>query len=538
MDLLDELYVQEENRKRGENTIRVTADERINALLVSAPASDLTTIKRLVSQLDGARSSSVVEIKYIPLSSANALETVSLIENVLSGRGIGSRRGTPQSTVLKYLREIADQERPGDEPLSEVEVTAAIRESIMLTPDVRTNTIIVSAPRESMSMIEQMIRDLDSSSVGAQTIRIFKLVNADARAMAQILTELFNLTRQGNLYVLKPRETLGGGGLEPGAVGPGAGGPAPAGGEALFGLGERELTAVPDERQQLSITVDTRTNSLLVSGTPTYLDLVSEVVEELDAQEANERSVFLFQLRNAVAADVARVVRDFVEAEQRKLVETLGSEQIGSAARLLEREVTIVDDTKTNTVLVSVSPRYEERIRGIIDELDVDPPQVLIQVLLAEVTLDNRYDFGVDMNFKAQIDATALMGGYGLASSLLTGIGAPTTGEFTPSISIASPDFNLLIRALDEQGRLNILSNPSVMTANNEPARIQVGQTIRVPSSTSFDQGSQSTAVIPEEIGIIVEVTPSINPDGFVRMTIQPQISELSDQTTQISEDF
>ena len=54
MDLLDELYVQEENRKRGENTIRVTADERINALLVSAPASDLTTITvQIVSLMTG-----------------------------------------------------------------------------------------------------------------------------------------------------------------------------------------------------------------------------------------------------------------------------------------------------------------------------------------------------------------------------------------------------------------------------------------------------------------------------------------------------
>ena len=64
---------------------------------------------------------------------------------------------------------------------------------------------------------------------------------------------------------------------------------APAGPPMLSGT---ELTAVPDERQQLSITVDTRTNSLLVSGTPTYLDLVEKVVTELDDKEANEREVF------------------------------------------------------------------------------------------------------------------------------------------------------------------------------------------------------------------------------------------------------
>ncbi len=150
-------------------------------------------------------------------------------------------------------------------------------------------------------MIEQMIRDLDASSTGSQNVRIFKLVNADAVAMAQILTDLFNLTDRGNLYVLKPREYPPGEG-EPARL------PGPDGGRMYAGLENTELTAVPDDRQQLSITVDTRTNSLLVSGTPQYLDLVGAVVEELDALEANEREVFVYQLRNAVAAEVARVL--------------------------------------------------------------------------------------------------------------------------------------------------------------------------------------------------------------------------------------
>ncbi|MHC4990412.1 MAG: secretin N-terminal domain-containing protein, partial [Planctomycetota bacterium] len=515
VEQLDDLYVAEENRKRGENTIRVTADERVNALLVNAPAPDLETIKRLAADLDSARPSTVVEIKYVPLTSANALETVSLIENVLSGRGIGARRTPRQATVLKYLREIdGDDDQDPDAP-REMQVSALVRESIVLTPDVRTNTVIVTAPRDSMPMIEQMIRDLDSSNTGLQSIRIFSLVNADATAMMQILTELFNLQREGELYVLKPREAAGVG-LDP---------------DDPISLGGPELTAVPDARQQLSITVDSRTNSLLVSGTPTYLDLVSDVVEELDAKEANERNTFLYPLRNAAAVDVTRVIRDFIETEQQKLISTLGVDQIGSAARLLEREVTIVDDVQTNSVLVSTSPRYEEQIRQIIEELDIDPPQVLIQVLLAEVRLDDAFDWGVDLEFEFDVGSSTVTGGYGLASAFVSGMGVPNIG-------ISSTDFSLLIRALQAQGRVQVLSNPSVMAANNQPARIQVGETIRVPESVSFEAGSQQSSVVAEETGIILSVTPSINPDGFVKMIVQPEISELSDETTQISEDF
>ncbi|MHC4616100.1 MAG: secretin N-terminal domain-containing protein, partial [Planctomycetota bacterium] len=208
VDLLGDLYVEEANRDRGRDTVRVTADERLNAVIINAPPADVRAIKQLVAQLDGARPATVVEIKYIPLTSANSLETVSLIENVLSGRGLGARRSSAQAIVLKYLREYAEQlDDDTGEMLTEVEVSAAIRESISLTPDLRTNTVIVSAPAQAMELIERMIHDMDASTSGSKNIRIFKLENADALAMAEILTDLFNLTQQGNLYVLKPRET-------------------------------------------------------------------------------------------------------------------------------------------------------------------------------------------------------------------------------------------------------------------------------------------------------------------------------------------
>jgi type II secretion system protein D len=560
IEMLQDLYIEEANRTRGPNTVRVRADERLNAVLVNAPGSDVRAIKSLIAQLDGAKPASIVEIKYVPLQSANALETVSLIENVLSGRGIGARRTTRQATVLKYLREIAKAQAipepppapapapgPGDDgaaatqPASlqvvdhdaseqvEMEVSAAIRESITLTPDLRTNTIIVSAPKESIKMIEQMIRDLDESNTGSKSIRIFKLTNADALAMAEIITDLFNLRQASNMYVLKPREDAA---LQSPAAADAPGAPSASAGIETGGISGTELTAVPDERQALSITVDSRTNSLIVSGTPTYLDLVSQVVEELDNLEANEREVYVYQLRNAVAADVAKVIGEFVDQEQRKLVSTLSVDQLGSAARLLEREITIQGDEKSNTVLVSASPRYMDRVKEMIRQLDVDPPQVLIQVMLAEVTLDSRDDWGVDMNFRAEIDGTDITGGFGFATAFVPGLGVP-------NLAITASDFDLLIRAIQSQGRLQVLSNPSIMAANNASARIQVGETLRLPSITTIsDTGQVASAVEKEDIGVILEVTPSINPDGFVRMTIMPEISNLSARTTQISEDF
>ena len=508
-DLLDELYVDDANRRRP-NSVRVVPDSRSNGVLVNGSPGDVRAIRDLIQRLDTQDPARLVEVRTVALASANSIETVALIESVLRGGG-RSRRGA--ATVLRYLGEDGDP----------VEVSLALRDVIALTPDVRTNSVIVSAPPDSLSLLVRMITDLDTSSTGAKSVRVFELVNADAAAMREILIDLFNLRQSGNLYVLKPRE---GGGV-PDSSGP----------EALSDLGGGEgflgddLTAVPDERQQLSITVDRRTNSLLVSGTPKYLDLVKNVVEQLDSLEANERETFTVQLRNARASDVASIVSEFVEEEQRKLVGTLSDEQLGSATRLLEREITIKGDEKTNTVLVSASPRHSDRVRQLLEQLDVDPPQVLIGVMLAEVTLDNSATDGIEASVSAGGGTARGTLGFGLGTAALTGVAAP-------SMEVSGADFGLFLRALRAQGRLQVLSNPAVMAANNEPARLQVGDLIRVADQQSVSANGVNTTTREEQLGITLEVTPTITPDGFVRMDVKPSIRDLSARSVQISEDL
>ncbi len=552
VNMLDEMYVREENRRRGPNAVKAAPEPRLNSVLLSGSQADVDTMRRMVAQLDGARPSSVVEIKYIPLASANVLETVNLIQTVLSGASIAGGNGNPaQAIVLKYLRRIVDPNAEVDpnapvDPLIEMEVSAAVRQSISLTPDVRTNTVIVRAPKESMELIERMVKDLDGSSSGSQNIRIFKLTNADADQTAKILTELFNLQRRGNLYVLKPREDIplqNGAETQPGQTPPAAA--SAAGSVGLFGT---DLTLVPDERQQLSITVDNRTNSLLVSATPNYLALVEKVVLELDAQEANTRDTYVYRLKNASALEVARVLTEFVQKDLQKVLGTLANDQRPSAQKLLEQEITIVGDEKSNSVLVNASPRYMERVKSVIEELDIDPPQVMIQVLLAEVTLDTNEELGLQFA-RFSVGDVNVAGGFGLPRGNfapgapiippLSGLSPALFGSaLVPNIAIGNADFDLLINALQSQNRVELLSNPSVMVANNTEGKIQVGDTVRLPNSVSFNSAGQQSSVVPEEVGVILTVTPSINPDGFVRMKIEPEISRISKDSTKISENF
>ena len=522
ISLLEELYVREVNRTRGQGTLRVRADERLNAIVATGSSSDIRRIQELIRRLDGGTTGALSEIKIIPLRSANALEMVNLLRNVLAGQSLGGARGTSrQSLLLRFVRErtAAELAETGEAEPTETEVSAAIREQVTLTPDLRTNSVIVTAPAPMMLMIETMINELDSSALGARDIRVFSLENADAENMAELLRDLFNLRQQGNLYVLVPTSS------------PGLTEEQQALGDKL-GLGDMTLTVVPDERQALSITIDARTNSLLVSGTPRYLDLVASVVERLDTQTGTEREQFAHELKNARVEEVADALQRFIDQEQDRLERALGPDRSGSVLRRLEREISVVGVPGSSRLIVSASPRYKDKIQSLIQELDTAPPQVLIQVLLAEVTLDSERTWGIDLTINP-FGGRQYSGVYQAAGSgVLTAIGVP-------NFSVSSLDFELLVRALEVQGRLEVLSRPQILVNDNERALIEVGEEIQLVTNVErLDTGRVVSDVTPRSVGVILNVTPSVSSDGFVRLDIAPEISSVTTRTTQISEDF
>jgi type II secretory pathway component GspD/PulD (secretin) len=95
--------------------------------------------------------------------------------------------------------------------------------------------------------------------------------------------------------------------------------------------------------------------------------------------------------------------QDFLDQERQRVTQVLGTDAVGTAQRLLEREVAIVPEQVSNTLLLSASPRYFDQIHEIIEELDQPQSQVLIQVMLAEVTLDSTRDLGFEWSFAKNV---------------------------------------------------------------------------------------------------------------------------------------
>jgi hypothetical protein len=219
----------------------------------------------------------------------------------------------------------------------------------------------------------------------------------------------------------------------------------------------------------------------------------------------------------------------------------------------------------SNSLLLSCSPRVYQDVRQLIEALDRRPPMVLIKVVLAEVLLSDNFEFGgelglqdsllfdrsvaaapaipttpADAGFNFNTNGTANRAAISpgvVASQALTTFGlgntSSTTGYGGFVLSAASDSFSLLLRALQDANRAQILSRPQIMTVDNKVGFVQVGQ--RVARIIGLSQGGVNFAPILNiediDIGLILEVLPRVGADGLISMLIRAERSDI-DTTT------
>jgi type II secretion system protein D len=501
--------------------VAVNPDERMNAIVVSAGEADLTRIKELVAKLDTDQVARVSEIRVVALKYARA-ETLSTILNAaLNTKPASLSEQSPNTqSLLQFIARSEDGRQF---------VTSALKEGVLITPDARMNSLIVSAPVDYIDLLEQIIAKLDTSSPRQAKIKVFALQNADARQTAELLLNLFRLQQLG-------ATTANQRSIQYTLVKPAS--------DVRPGTEESLASAVigSEEQSALSVTVDPRTNSLLVGGTDHYVALVEEIINALDSSTAQERRTEVIRLRNAQAPAVATAISTFLSQERQRVVQVLGQEAVGTAQRMLEREVAIVADQESNTLLLSASPRFFDEIRKIIDQLDEQRPQVLIQVLLAEVTLDSLGELGLEWTYKKDIGDGRTVGmgtRYNMRSASDWNAGIQDqVNNFANGYSavMAGGDLQFLLRALQNDGRLEVLTRPQILTADNKPASINIGQ--RIPLITDSRVTPQNDTINSfryEDVGVNLTVTPRISSDGFVSIEVGTTNSAVSSSTVEIN---
>jgi len=603
------------NETAAQHQVRLTYDDSVNTIFVQAAPADFAEISELIERIENTVSSAVNELRIIHLNYALADEVTNLLNQAISSEvvtpttmpattttttpGVGApaggtfggavpgaaATGTPaptkatKSTSLRFITNQRDRRS----------VEAGILEDIHISPDERLNSLIIAAPAKSMDLILALVHELDAPPANRAEVKVFPLKNADASTIANTISQLYFASTTTGTTGPGPAAG-GGGGL--GALGAVTTPTAGTSGipQAIFNVTGTTPEGAP--LVALHLAVDQRTNSLIVAGGRNDLDVIEAVVTTLDDRGQQVRRNEVYQLHNAFAADVASALQTyFTNALQ--VLSTAGTGQYTSH-EVIERNVVVVPEPVSNRLLISASPDYLPEVMRVIMEIDAQPPQVVIQVLVAEVDFSSDNEFGVEIGLQSPvlfnrsiIPASSFLGtggsinyanagagslvpvgvtanstinpaaqpgflfnqtiplgnnpvvspgvvGFQGLSNLGVGRASPTSGIGGFVFSAGSDSFNILVRALQTQGRIDILSRPQLQTTDNQTATINIGQQIPyIGASTVTATGVISNTIERTIVGVNLQVTPHISPDGTVMMRVTPQIS--SPVPTQVS---
>ena len=492
------------NREGLAPIIQSMVDNRTNAIVVHAPPRDLLEIRRLVTQLDVPRGTHMQHAKVFPLRNSLAADIAKSLQQALATTASG-----PGSSV-----QLLDK---NGRPLA----TSGTLGSNQITVNERSNSLLISCPPETLPLIEQLIEQLDTPGMVAK-IKIFPVKNGDAASLVETLRALL---------------------------------PAQSAGTS----GSPQLSSSPDETalMPLRFTVDTRGNNIIVVGSEGDLRIVEALILRLDESDKAQRKSTVYQLKNSPAVDVALAINEFLRSKRQVEIAAPGA---NNPFEQIEKEVVVVPEPVQNKLILSATPRYYDEISRLIEQLDQQPPQVMIQVMIAEITLGNTDEFGIEMGLQDSIlfDRSLLgantsnvpgynfnstdplgnsgsdralagsnrVGGQGI-SNFSVGRGNKDLGFGGLVLSASSENVSFLLRALQDSRRLEVLSRPQVLTLDNQQAFIQVGQRVPRITNSSITQFGAQNSLIDANVGLIIGVTPRISPEGNVVMEIDAEKSKV-----------
>jgi general secretion pathway protein D len=300
--------------------------------------------------------------------------------------------------------------------------------------------------------------------------------------------------------------------------------------ELLERLAPDQLGRNAQGPQRIQVIANERTNSIVLRGKRRPIEDVRRLIAQLDQPATATDSTYVIQLSHASAPDLAEILS--------ALVPTLGDANGG-------RPVSIQADRSLNAIIARADPNTMAEIRDIVTQLDIRRTQVLIEAAIVEISIDDAMSFGVDF---AAVDAsgrsvplvsTALQGALNsILGGMIQGgpIGAVRAID-NPSIGVAriDPDrlsFGAVLQALATSSKANLLSTPSILTLDNQEARIVVGQGVpfRTGTFTTGPEGATNpfTTIQRQDVGLTLTVTPHVHDEGrSVRLQVSQEVENV-----------
>ncbi|MEX1196418.1 MAG: type II secretion system secretin GspD [Pseudohongiellaceae bacterium] len=373
-----------------------------------------------------------------------------------------------------------------------------------------SNTVSIIANESQLSRINELLQLIDDDPFRSQGIRLYELDSASATDVAEELGEV--------------------------------------------------LTMIEGDSPAYQVQPLARINALLVTAPANRgFEEITRWVRLLDdADQEQAEQLFRYRVKNLnateLAATLSEVFRrdndgesgtdsDRSEAERRRdMVREAEGEDAGedgdanamSVTRVAisaDLRVSIVADDATNTLLIRGTPRDYRQLLATINQLDSVPLQVMINAAIAQITLTDDTAFGVDWSRVAENlgSGSATVGTSFLPSGGEDGSGGLGGLLFNRSFLDGSARIEATLEAIATNNEVRLLARPSLTVVNNMEGRIQIGSEVPVRLGETATQVGTTTNIQYRDTGITLGITPRINDDGVVNLTITQNLSSLSE---------
>jgi len=294
----------------------ISANAGSNAIILTDTQQNIHRIAEIVSALDTSISS-ISEIRVFPLVYADAKQLADVIKGLFQSSSSGSSRssssrGSSSSGIAEMMRarfgggssssrSSGSSGRSSRSGGSGSSAALAAASRVVAISEERTNSLVVSAPSDVIPTIEQLVKEMDRTIEDVTEIEVFKLNNADAYEMAEVLT---------NLFSDKDEIESSRGGYRFGSYGRSSSSSSRSRSSSSGNSSERML-----QQKKVVAVADPRTNSVIVSATAELMAQITLMVERLDGNKAKQQKVYTYSLQNADVEGVSEILRNMFEQQ-------------------------------------------------------------------------------------------------------------------------------------------------------------------------------------------------------------------------------
>ena len=466
--------------------VKVVADERTNTLILVGEPDLIKRIKLLVTRLDIPTKKVTYAVLTLKYASAKGLEPIvsslsSKLPSQVSGAG-----GTPSAK--------------GASP-----VGGTSRE-FKVVADERTNKLILIGDPERILRIKDIVALLDVPAEEIQTV-VLSLKYASARKLEPIIT---------SLSTALPTVSVSAGGKN----------------------GDKKVSAARvSQATAFKAVADERTNTLILVGDTRLIKKFRHIISLLDVPGlVEEKGVKVITLEHADALEMVKILKGVdIKADPQ------GKSDAAQASSGPLSKLTITADKATNSIIIFGSAEVIETMVEMVSQLDVPRPQVYVEVLIMEMTLEKSLQLGIRWQGTGKGSDGVVGAGFPdaaprtLATALTAGAGS-VIGVVGNEITFAGEKFATFsgfIQATKQDQDINVLANPQLLTLNNQEAEINVSQVVPVSTRTITNANLQTTTEFEfKDVGIILSITPQITGKDKIRLIINQESSSIASRQT------